>query len=146
MPFKSLRQKRKEREEKAKMKELMKKLRKSKLEEICGEDKELYEVLSNTLLLNPSQLKNEGIESLLEKAKNYERSNEEGRARIAYHAAGGLALYLGDLGLVRECFKKCEEKSSSKMREIYKFFSNEENAKRALKIAQEYYKKVKPYS
>ena len=146
MRFKSLRKKRKEKEEKIEMKRLMEELRMSKLEEICGEEKKLYEVLSHTLFLNPSQLEKEGIEPLIERAKDYENKNEKIRARITYHILGSLALYHGNLELVQKYFSKCEELSEGKLKEIYGFFLSRENAEKALKFAQEYYRKVKPIS
>jgi hypothetical protein len=129
--------KRKKTEKEEKKSELT---QKSLLEELCGENTELYEALSTTMLLNPRQASREGIGAIVEKAKGFEENGDFTRARIEYGLAGGIALYEAKADLVRKYFRKCAEIDPNyRYRKNFEFFDQEENAERAVKIAQEYY-------
>jgi len=113
---------------------------KSLLEELCKSDTELLSVLSHTLLLDPSRLTEEGIDSYIEKAQMLEKKKGFLGARINYQAAGEIALYKGKLEQAQKFFKKCEElESNPEYKKIFAFFSKKANAEKALKIAKEYY-------
>jgi tetratricopeptide (TPR) repeat protein len=113
---------------------------KSLLEELCKSDTELLSALSHTLLLDPSRLTEEGIDSFIEKAQGLEKNKDFLRARINYQAAGEIALYEGKLEQAKKFFKKCEElESNPEYKKIFAYFSKKANAEKALKIAKEYY-------
>ncbi len=113
---------------------------KSLLEELCKGDTELFSVLSHTVLLNPSRLSGERIESYIEKAQESEKKKDFLRARINYQTAGEIALYEGKLKQVQNFFKKCEElESNPEYKKIFTYYSKKASAEKALKIAQEYY-------
>jgi len=110
------------------------------LEELCGDDKELYEVLSRTIMLNPDTATREGADSYVQKAQVYEKDGNRMRARIAYQMAGEISLYEGKLPQVQKFFKKAAEVDSEyPNREIFDFFGKKENAERAMAVAKEFY-------
>ncbi len=116
---------------------------KSLLEELCGSDTELLFALNHTVLLDPSSLREEGIDSYIEKAQEFEKNKDFLKARINYQAAGEIALYEQKLAQVQKLFSKCEELASDpEYRKVFAYFSTKANAEKALKIAQEYYAKT----
>ena len=119
---------------------------KSLLQELCKGDTELFSVLNHTVLLNPSRLSEEGIDSYIEKAQEFEKKKDFLRARIHYQVAGELALYEGKLTQVQKFFKKCAElESNPEYKKVFEYYSKKANAEKALKLAQEYYTRtVKP--
>lgn len=113
---------------------------KSLLEELCKSDTELLSALSHTVLLNPSKLYQEGIDSYIKKAQGLEKKKDFLRARINYQAAGELALYEGKLAQAQKFFKKCAElEPNPEYKKIFAYYSKKANAEKALKTAQEYY-------
>jgi len=117
---------------------------KTLLEELCKDDKELYETLNHTLLLNPDQSMAEGIQFNVDKAQEYENNKDATKARIAYQAAGEISLYEGKLTQAQKFFKKAAEVDPDYAhRGIFEYFGNKDNAERALAVAQEYYAKKK---
>ncbi len=119
---------------------------KSLLEELCRGDTELLSALNHTVLLDPLRLHEEGIDSYIEKAQEFEKNKDFLRARINYQAAGEIALYEGNLAQVQKFFKKCAElESNPEYKKVFVYYSKKANAEKALKIAQEYYtRRVKP--
>jgi len=119
---------------------------KSLLEELCKDDTELLSALRHTVLLNPSRLSEEGIDSYIEKAQEFEKKKDFLRARVNYQAAGEIALYEGKLTQVQKFFKKCAElESNPEYKKVFAYYSKKANAEKALKTAQEYYTRtVKP--
>jgi len=106
----------------------------TELEQICGDDKETYEGLLNTMFLDPTKI---GI-SMKEATENAKKSEKEKnllKARIWYEIAGGLAIYEGNVKKVEEFFSECRKLSSDRK---YQILKNPENA---LSKAQEFYKK-----
>jgi hypothetical protein len=75
------------------------------LEEICGDDKEVYGALFETMYLDPRKIKMT-IDQALEKAKDFEREKDAHRARVMYDIAGGLAIYEGNAARVKQFFGK----------------------------------------
>lgn len=111
----------------------------SDLELICGDDKEAYEALRDTMLLNPGLIK-ESVEEVAEKAKEFEKSGDLTRAAVQYKIAGGLALYQANVAKVKQYFGKYQELSP---KNSYKKIL--EIPERAIQKAQEYYQKhLKP--
>jgi len=75
------------------------------LEEICGDDKEVYEALFETMYLDPRKIKIT-IDQALDKAKEFEKEKNNHRARVSYDIAGGLAIYEGNVAKVKQFFGK----------------------------------------
>jgi len=118
-------------------------VQKTLLEDLCGNDKELYEVLSRTILLNPQITTKGGVDSYIEKAQEHEKTGENMKARISYQAAGEISLYEGKLAQVQKFFKKAADVDPNyENRKVFDYFSKKENAERALAIAQEFYTKT----
>jgi len=116
---------------------------KTLLEELCGDDRELYEVLSRTILLNPEITAKEGINSFVEKAQEYEKTGDYIRARIAYQVAGEISLYEGKLAQIQKFFKRAAEVDPDYVnRKLFEYYSKKENAERALAVAQQFFTKA----
>lgn len=116
---------------------------KSLLEELCGKDQELYEVLSRTIILNPKTAIEEGADAYVEKAQTHEKGGNYVQARIAYQMAGEISLYEGRLQQVQRLFKKAAEVDPEySSRTAFEFFSRKENAERAMAVAKEFYTKT----
>jgi len=112
-------------------------IKKTELEEICGDDKEVYEALKNTMYLDPRWVK-KSIEEVISEAEKFEKSKKSGdltTAKMWYEIAGGLAIWKGDVEKVKQCFGKCQELSPN---EKYKIL---EIPERAVAKAREYYQK-----
>jgi hypothetical protein len=75
------------------------------LEEVCGDDKEVYEALFETMYLDPRKIK-VTIDQALDKAKEFEKDKNIHRARVMYDIAGGLAIYEGSAAKVKQFFGK----------------------------------------
>lgn len=142
-PFGIFRKKKKEEKEPQKKAPTPQPTQKTLLEQLCGGDKKLYEVLSRTVLLNPETIVDEGINSYTEKAQEYEKDGDHAKARIAYQAAGEISLYQGKLAQVQKLFKKAAEVDPDyPNKKLFEYFSKKENAERALEVAQEFYTKT----
>ena len=112
------------------------------LDQLCGNNKELHEALSRTLLLNPETTVKEGIEPHIEKAEQYEKEQRTTNARIEYQLAGQIALHEGKLPQVQKYFKKAAElEPDSPYTKAFEYFSKKENAEKAVAVAQEFYAK-----
>jgi hypothetical protein len=106
----------------------------TELEQICGNDKETYEALSNIMFLDPRKIET-SMKETAENAKKFEKARDFVRARVSYEIAGGLAIYEGDVKKVMEYFSAAENISPATKYTILK------NPQKAVAKAQEYYKK-----
>ncbi|MGB9777960.1 MAG: hypothetical protein ACPLW8_01025 [Candidatus Bathyarchaeales archaeon] len=106
----------------------------TELEEICGDDKETYEALHNTMFLDPRKITT-SMKEAVENAKKFEKEKDFVRARTWYEIAGGLAIYEGNVKKVVEYFSECQKLSPNTEYKILK------NPEKAVAKAQEYYKK-----
>ena len=102
------------------------------LESICSDDKEIYEALYKTMLLDPTRTE-VSMKEAEEKAKASEKQADTLRARVWYELAGGLAIYEGDVKKVEKYFGKCAELAPDVSYPILKM------PDRAVAKAQEYY-------
>lgn len=111
------------------------------VEKLCSGDKELFNVMTRTLLLDAEKTKSQGdMDARAEKAQGFEKNNENVRAMVEYQAAGELALYEGKVPLVQKYFKKASENDTAHARrDVFEFFAKKENAEKAVAIAREYY-------
>jgi len=115
---------------------------KTLLEELCEDNKELYEVLRRTILLNPEITLKEGIDSYLGKAEEYEKAGDHVRARVAYQTAGEIFLYEGKVADAQKFFKKAAEIDPNyEHKKVFEYFNRKENAQRAMVVAREFYAK-----
>jgi len=103
------------------------------LESICGDDREAYEALRRTMLLDPRKA-GVTIAEAEERAKDFEKEGDAMKARIWYEQAGGLAIYKGDAKKVTKYFGKAAKLSPNTSYPIV------EIPDRAVAKAQEYYK------
>ena len=106
----------------------------TELEQLCGDDKETYEALFNTMFLDPRKV-GTSMKEAAENAKKSEKEKDFIRARTWYEIAGGLAIYEGNVEKVVEFFTECEKISQDTKYLILK------NPEKAVEKAQEYYKK-----
>lgn len=104
------------------------------LEQICSDDKEVYEALCDTMPLYPSKVE-VSMKEAVEKAKNFEKQDDDLRAAVWYQVAGGLAIWKDDVKKVKKYFSKCAKLTPNRNYPIL------ENTERAVEKAQEYYKK-----
>jgi F0F1-type ATP synthase delta subunit len=117
--------------------------KKTVLEELCKGNKELQDVLSRTLLLNPETTAKEGIDFYTKQAEKHEANQKPRNARIAYQVAGEIALHEGKLQQVQKFFKKAAEAEPDyEFKRVFEYFNKKENAEKAITIAQEYYSKT----
>jgi len=108
------------------------------LERLCGDDKETFEALKQSMFLDPRKLET-SLKDAAEKAKKGEKEKTPMLATQLYEIAGGLSIYEGDAKKVVEYFSKCEKLSPQRK---YPILNNPE---KAIAKAQEYYKKfLKP--
>lgn len=106
----------------------------TELEMLCGDDKETYKALLETMFLNPRKI-GTPMEEAAENAKKFKRAKDFVKARTWYQIAGGLAIYEGNVKKVIEFFSECEEISPNTKYLILK------NPEKAIVKAQEYYQK-----
>lgn len=106
----------------------------TELQQICGDDQETYEALSNAMFLDPRKI-DVSMSTAAKEAKKLEKAKDLAGARVWYEIAGGLAIYEGDVKKVIEYFGKSEKISPETKYPILK------NPKKAVAKAQEYYKK-----
>ena len=102
------------------------------LEKFCGGDRELYEALRRTMLLDP---RNVGLsmKDAEERAKESQKKGDKLRTLTWYETAGRLAIYEGDVKKVKKYFGKCAELSPDRNYPILKI------PEKAVHKAQEYY-------
>lgn len=105
----------------------------TELEKLCGDDKETYEALLDTMFLDPRKV-GVSVKEAAENAKKFEKEKDLIKARVWYQIAGGLAIYEGDVEKVVEYFSKCEKLSGASYPIL-------KNPQKAVAKAQEYYEK-----
>lgn len=109
---------------------------KTPLEELCASEPEIYEALYHTMLLDPRKI-GTSLEDAIKNAKEAEGNEDKTKALYWWGIAGRLAIFERNLSKVKECFgeyAKLDPKSNPKILEP-------EITERAIKKAQEYYKK-----
>lgn len=116
------------------MKKSTEKPKSSDLEEVCGDEKEVYEALLETMYLDPRKIKMT-IDQAVEKAREFEKAKNLHRARVLYDIAGGLAIYEGDVAKVRQFFGKSAKLNPDYPYPILKV------PERAVAKAKEFYEK-----
>jgi hypothetical protein len=105
----------------------------TELEQLCGDDKEVYEMLLNTMFLDPKKV-GVTMKEAAENARKFEKEKDSIKANVWYKVAGGLAIYEGNVKKVIEYFSESQRISGVS----YPILKEPE---RAVAKAQEYYKK-----
>ncbi len=105
----------------------------SKLEELCGADKETCAALYNAMMLDPKKC-DMTMKDAAENAKKFEKERDYVKAGVLYRIAGGLAIYEGNAKKVIEYFSEAERLQPKEKFPILK------NPEKAVDKAQEYYK------
>lgn len=105
----------------------------SKLEELCGSDKETCTVLYNAMMLDPKKC-DMTMKDAAENAKKFEKDRDYVKAGVLYRIAGGLAIYEGNSKKVVEYFSEAERLQPKEKFPILR------NPEKAVDKAQEYYK------
>jgi hypothetical protein len=104
------------------------------LDKICGDDKEVCQVLWHTMFYDPRKIA-ATLDDATKKAADFEKKGDKERARMWYHIAGGLALWKGDVAKVKQYFGKCATMAPEM---DYKPIT--ENPEKAVEKAQEFYR------
>lgn len=105
----------------------------TELEQLCGDDKEVYAMLLNTMFLDPRKI-GVTMKEAAENAKKAEKEKDFIKANTWYRIAGGLAIYENNVKKVVEYFGESQRISGV----AYPILKNPE---KAVAVAQEYYKK-----
>lgn len=108
-------------------------VKKTELEELCGDDKETYDALFSIMFLDPRKIPT-SMKQAAENGKKSEKEKDFVNARMWYEVAGGLAMYEGNVKKVIEYYGDAERVTGRK----YLILKNPE---KAVAKAQEYYKK-----
>lgn len=106
----------------------------SELEQLTGNDKETYEALCSTMFLDPRKIET-SLEQAADNAEKSEKDGDMARAGMWYEVAGGLAIYEGNV-------KKVIEHYTDAARVTGRQYVILKNPKKAVAVAQEYYKKA----
>jgi len=106
----------------------------TELEQLCGDDKETYQALLDTMFLDPRKIET-SMKEAAENAKRFEKEKDLLKANVWYKIAGSLAIYEGDVKKVVEFFSESEKISPGTKYLILK------NPERAVAKAREYYEK-----
>lgn len=110
-----------------------------KLEELCGDDKELCDELIYSLLLNPTYF-GKFSKELIAEAEKFEKAGNKAEARIIYECAGGLALYEKNPRNTQLAFKSVARLSSEGA-----YASIRKNPEKAIEIVTKIYQdELKP--
>jgi hypothetical protein len=107
----------------------------NRLQEIVGNDAEMYQSMSRLLFLDPKKIPT-SLEDAVSQASSFESAGNQLRAELWYRIAGGIALYRGDAESVRKFFEKAAQYSGNSKPE-YKTVA--ERSSDAVSIARKYY-------
>lgn len=110
----------------------------NRLQEIVGNDAEMYQSMSRLLFLDPKRITT-SLEDVLNQAAMFESAGNMLRAELWYRIAGGIALYRGDAASVRKFFEKAAQSSRNSKPE-YQTLTNRSEV--AVSIAKKYYEMV----
>jgi hypothetical protein len=126
--------KKKKSEPKKPVVELAEKL--SDLQQLTGNDQDIYEALASAMFLNPKNIE-PSMKQAIESAKAAEAKGDKPKAGMLYQVAGGLAIYEGNVKKVVEYYTLAEKLTG-------RHFAILKSPEKAVAVAQEYYKKFLP--
>jgi hypothetical protein len=110
----------------------------NRLQEITGNDLEMYRSMSRLLFIDPPKITT-SLEEAARQASNFEAAGDKTRAEVWYRIAGGIALYKGDAEGVRKFFEKATSVSGNSKPE-YATVANQ--AQEAVSVARKYYENL----
>jgi hypothetical protein len=107
----------------------------SRLQEITGNDIEMYRSMSRLLFMDPKKITT-SLEEAVSQATTFEAAGSKTRAEVWYRIAGGIALYRGDAEGVRKFFEKAASISGNSKPE---YTTAASRSQEAVSIARKYY-------
>jgi hypothetical protein len=110
----------------------------TRLQEITGNDGEMYRTMSRLLFMDPKKITT-SLEEAVTQATAFEAAGSKTRAEVWYRIAGGIALYRGDVDGVRKFFEKAASISGNSKPEYATVASRSQEA---VSIARKYYENV----
>ncbi len=113
--------------------------------DMFGDDQKLCDSVNFTVSPDPSVLAKSGVSYYVELAEKYEKGTNKNPliAGANYWNAGRVAIYEGNLEQAREYFLKYAELNpDSPFVKHFEYYSDKKNAEKAMRVAQEYYKKT----
>ena len=110
----------------------------NRLQEITGNDDEMYRAMSRLLFLDPKRI-TMTLEDAAAQASSFEASGNKTRAEVWYRIAGGICLYKGDVDGVRKFFEKAASIVGDSRPE-YKTVAS--RASDAVALARKYYENL----
>lgn len=110
----------------------------SRLQEITGNDPEMYRSMSRLLFIDPKKIMT-SLEEAVSQATSFESAGSMTRAEVWYRIAGGIALYRGDVEGVRKFFEKAASISGNSKPE-YRTVAT--RSQEAVSIARKYYESI----
>jgi hypothetical protein len=110
----------------------------SRLQEIIGNDLEMYQTMSRLLFMDPPKITT-SLEEAASRASSFEASGDKTRAEVWYRIAGGIALYKGDAEGVRKFFEKAASISGNSKPE---YTTAVGRSQEAVSIARKYYENL----
>lgn len=110
----------------------------NRLQEITGNDEEMYRAMSRLLFLDPKRI-TMSLEDTVSQATSFEASGNKTRAEVWYRIAGGISLYRGDADGVRKFFEKASSIAGDSKPE-YKTMAG--RASDAVSMARKYYENL----
>jgi hypothetical protein len=110
----------------------------SRLQEITGNDIEMYRSMSRLLFMDPKKITT-SLEEAVSRATTYEAAGSKTRAEIWYRIAGGIALYEGNVEEVRKFFEKAASIAGNSKPE-YRTIAT--RSQEAVSVARKYYENI----
>ncbi len=110
----------------------------NRLQEIIGDDVEMYGAMTRLLFLDPKRITTP-LEEAVSQATSFESAGNKIRAELWYRIAGGIALYRGDADSVRKFFEKASMISGDSRPEYKTVASRSQDA---VSIARKYYENL----
>lgn len=110
----------------------------SRLQEIAGNDSEIYTVMSRLLFIDPGKVTT-SLEDAASQAASFEAAGDKTRAEVWYRIAGGISLYKGDVEGVRKFFEKAASFPGNSKKEYAIAASRSQEM---VSIARKYYENI----
>jgi len=110
----------------------------SRLQELTGNDIEMYQTMARLLFIDPPKITT-SLEEATSQASGYEAAGDKRRAEVWYRIAGGIALHKGDAEAVRKFFEKAALFSENSKLEYTTIVNRSQEA---VSIARKYYENL----
>lgn len=110
----------------------------SRLQELTGNDPEMYLVMSRLLLIDPGKVTTT-LDEAASQAAVFEAAGDKTRAQVWYRIAGGICLYKGDAAGVHKFFEKAASFTGSSKKE-YSIAAS--RSQELVSVARKYYENI----